>query len=569
MYKNIFNHTQLKLLILFVILINGFGLFFPLLREDDPVLYANIAKHIVQNHDWVDLFSLGHDWLDKPHFPFWASALSFKIFGINSFAYIVPGFLFNLLGGYYTYRLGRHLYNKDVGLIAALIMLTSLHLLFSSIDVRAEAYLMGEIMPACYYWYKYSETRRINFKAMFLAALFTALALMTKGLFVLVTILSGMMALWLYKRQFKNFIHPKYIIVYILALLLITPELVSLYLQFDLHPEKIVFGHTNVSGIKWYFWGSQFGRFFNDGSIVRTNPVPFHYLFFVHTFFWAFLPWSIVFLVALWKMRTVQILKQRLNNIYLLASFIPTFIIFSITSFQLDYYTNILMPFAAIICANWFYEQKLNSKMQMHKVFYFQIWFAVILTLMVLVLSVFVFSDGLRDVLLLCGVISLILFIVFIHKDDLAKALLYPSLAICWLFIFIMFVYGGIYAKYDIGYQAAKIINQGAVLPVVAYPANFDTLEFYIKGKYYHVKHIDNISNAYGDDYYLVIPKDQLANVEQKLPTSAIHIVASIQGTTIDKVLADLLAKPRLNNALSQYLILHINLADSLSEALQ
>ena len=134
-------------LILLVIIVNGIGVFEPLLRNDDPVLYANIAKHMAVSGDWIGLFSAGQPWLDKPHFPFWISAFSFKIFGINAFAYFLPGYLFHLLGAYYTYRLAKLLYNAEVGLIALLIYLSSVHLMLSgSFDVRAEAYLLGQII---------------------------------------------------------------------------------------------------------------------------------------------------------------------------------------------------------------------------------------------------------------------------------------------------------------------------------------------------------------------------------------------------------------------------------------
>jgi len=252
---NNFNLLQLQLLIGLVVLVNAIGLYFPILRNDDPVLYANIAKNMVMTHDWINLMLNQTNWLDKPHFPFWVTVISFKIFGINSFAYIFPGFLFNLLGSYYTYRLAKHIYNQDIGLIAALISLSSFHLLLSSIDVRAEAYLIGEIMPACYYWYLYNAEAKINLRYLILGAVFTALAMMTKGPFVLITIMSGLSVSWVYTQQLINFIRLKWLFALILSLIFITPELLSLYLQFDTQPHKIVFGHTHISGIKWFFLG--------------------------------------------------------------------------------------------------------------------------------------------------------------------------------------------------------------------------------------------------------------------------------------------------------------------------
>ena len=64
-------------LLLLGILLNATGLFSGIM-EPDGALYAAIAKHMALSNDWVNLVADGQDWLDKPHFPFWLAALSFK-----------------------------------------------------------------------------------------------------------------------------------------------------------------------------------------------------------------------------------------------------------------------------------------------------------------------------------------------------------------------------------------------------------------------------------------------------------------------------------------------------------
>ena len=77
-------------LLILAILVNAGGLFIPIL-EPDGSLYATIAKTIARTGDFVNLRVDGKDWLDKPHFPFWVVALSFKLLGINERAYLLPG----------------------------------------------------------------------------------------------------------------------------------------------------------------------------------------------------------------------------------------------------------------------------------------------------------------------------------------------------------------------------------------------------------------------------------------------------------------------------------------------
>lgn len=532
--------VTLKVLIIFTIIVNGVGLFFPILRNDDPVLYANIAKNIVLSNDWINLTFLGHDWLDKPHFPFWVTALSFKIFGINSFAYIFPGFLFHVLGGYYTYRLACRLYNIDIGLLSALFYFSTLRLLFSSIDVRAEAYLLGMIMPACYYWYTYAHSSP-NFKRGLFGAFFTALAVMTKGVFVLIPIFSGIIALCFVRSRTLNmslFKRSCIKIVWIglLIILLIMPEIISLYLQFDAHPEKVVFLKTNVSGIRWFFWDSQFGRFFNHGPISRhdTSGI-FHYFYFMHTFLWAFLPWSVFFVLALYGMFKSGYRKLTITQYYLLWSFFPTFIMFSLTSFQLDYYTNIIIPFAAIICANWIYHKK----------------------------SV----DSLNETLL--------------PFSRMRHIIIYLTIFINVIFLLATTFQGMVYKKYDTGYQIAQYLNSMQKLPVLNYQINSLTLEFYLdnydndhqgkglinNGSYMRVgiqqEMLDVLKNPpfHDAEFYLVIPQNEVSstiNILQQYKYSA-KSVKNIYGATIDKVIPNLIRNTAPQSSwLTAYEILYV-----------
>src|SRR5215217_8179280 len=101
---------------------------------DDPGLYGAIAKNMLYRNDWLSLYSYGQDWLDKPHFPFWMAAASFKVFGLSVWAYRLPGLLFFVLSLWYTYLLGRKFYTEEIGFIAVLVVLTSQYVIMSNTD---------------------------------------------------------------------------------------------------------------------------------------------------------------------------------------------------------------------------------------------------------------------------------------------------------------------------------------------------------------------------------------------------------------------------------------------------
>lgn len=309
-----------------------------------------------------------------------------------------------------------------------------------------------------------------------------------------------------------------------------------------------------------FFWDSQFGRFFNTGPITTSHPSVFHYFFFIHTFLWAFLPWSMAFIVAIWNIIKTWpnniTLAEKARYVYLLGSFIPTFVVFSLTSFQLDYYINILLPFAAIICANWFYMWRVKHGTKSHFLFYFQVWFAVILTLVVMILSIFVFKDGIRELIIILGLLMLLVFIVFIHDDDLKKALLYSTLSISLVFIFAMFIYGRIYIKYDAGYNIAKVLNLKPALPIVDYQVNSLTLAFYTQDNYIRVNNLKQLLQIQRP-YYLVTQASNFSLLNQRLNDN-LDILGYIKGATIDKVMHYLLTKPRLEASQTEYIMLEI-----------
>ena len=338
-------------LVLLSLLVNAIGLVTPIINAGDSVTYAALSQHMVRHGDWVNLVLDGQDWLDKPHFPFWVTALFFKLGGVNAISYNLPGFLFHLLGAYYTYRIARLFYGREAAWLAVLVFVSAFQVMLTSTDVRAETYLTGSIMGACYYWLRQEATPRLKY--LLLGALFSAMAVMTKGIFTLITISSGLVALWLYQGRWRVLWQGRWWLALALTLLFTAPELLTLYLQFDAQPDKLVFGRTGVSGIRFFVWDSQFGRFFNTGPIRNTDGNP---AFFLHVFLWAFLPWVAVAVAAVvqaWRGWRSSDGHARGQLVYLGASFAVTFGLFSLTSFQLDYYTVIVFPFAAILCGQY------------------------------------------------------------------------------------------------------------------------------------------------------------------------------------------------------------------------
>ncbi|WP_143822301.1 ArnT family glycosyltransferase [Mucilaginibacter pedocola] len=299
---------------------------------DDPSLYGILARNMAQSNNFTDLVYHGRGWLDKPHFPFWVAALSFKLFGVSTVTYKLPALLFFFLSVFYTYELALQFYGRQTALRAVLILLTAQHAIMSNTDVRAEPYLMGLLMGSVFHFYQLKE--KFTLQHLLLGSLFTACAVMTKGIYLLVPIGSAIIGDYLFKGDVKGLFQWRWLFAFLLVCVFVLPEVYTVYTQFDRHPEKVVFGRTNISGVKWFLWDSQFGRFNNNGYITNSHGDVF---FFLHTLLWAFAPWAIVFYYALGK-KLWEIIKRRPQPEYLgVSASIVMLLIFSISKFQLPF----------------------------------------------------------------------------------------------------------------------------------------------------------------------------------------------------------------------------------------
>lgn len=449
------NNKSLLTIIFLIICVTLLG--FPLdMMPPDAALYGSIAKEMHLNNDFVNLYSLSKDWLDKPHLPFWLTALSFKFFGISNFAYKLPGVLVFLLGVWATYKFTLKNYNKETATLAALILATSLHSVISNFDVRAEPYLTGFIIAGLYWFYLYIQNRK--WTDLVIACLFCAFAIMTKGIFAMIPIVAALGGHFIITKQWKEILNPMWILGLLFIAVFILPEIYTLYSQFDIHPEKIVFGKTDVSGIKFFLWDSQFGRFFNTGPI-KGHGDPF---FFIHTILWAFLPWSIIFYIA-----SFLKIKRNLKSVntneeyYTLFGTLATILVFSLSKFQLAHYTNIVFPFMAIITADFIIKLKSRYR-NLQKTFVISQWILIAISIIAIIgLSVLMKPDfNFWIVLLLSLCVFGIIQVLKNNKDKINRTFYLSTISFCFLYGFMLTHFYPTLFKYQGGVYAARYVNE-------------------------------------------------------------------------------------------------------------
>ncbi len=507
------NLTHIKSLTLFALLINAAAMLSPIINGGDSITYAALSQHIALNNDWASLMLDGKDWLDKPHLPFWITALFFKLGGVSAFTYILPGFLFHLIGGYFTYRIARLFYGREAAWLSVLVYVSVYHLMDSSIEVKAETYLTGFIMGACYYWLRYDVQAKLKY--LLLGALFSACAVMTKGVFTLITITSGLACMWLYQKQWHKLWSGKWLLALALSLLFTAPEVIALYLQFDSHPEKLVFGQTNVSGIKFFLWDSQFGRFFNTGPIKNTNGHPFY---FVLVFLWAFLPWVAVFAAAMVsgvRRFAAQASGDRAHFVFQCGSFFITFLLFSATSFQLDHYTVILFPFAAILCGKFLHDWLAQTEGRV--LIIAQLALTLLLLMLALGLSAYVANP-----VVLSAVLTLFVALLAYGYANRAQwcmgvVLVYPVFGIAMLYAFLALTNALTFAAVSVAHNANVQLAGKPEAPVYVYQMDIVARELGLYNGAPCYAFDDAAQLPKSGRYYLLAREEQLPQLGDRL----------------------------------------------------
>src|SRR5205085_965020 len=123
-----------------------------------------------------------------------------------------------------------------------------------------------------------------------LASLGMAGAMLTKGPIGLMVPALAIATDAALKRSWSTFFRWQWLVAGVIIMIALSPMLIGLWYQFDEAGGKETYNGFVPSGIKFYFWTQSFGRLTGE-STWRNNTGPF---FFVHTFLWAFLPWSVL-----------------------------------------------------------------------------------------------------------------------------------------------------------------------------------------------------------------------------------------------------------------------------------
>ncbi|HEV7781985.1 MAG TPA: glycosyltransferase family 39 protein [Chitinophagaceae bacterium] len=437
-----------------------FGLFVPLM-DNDSAHHANIALHMHLTGDYVSLVDHAGDYLDKPHLHFWLAAFSYKLFGVNSFAYKFPSFLFTILGVYSTFRLGRLLYDTGTGRLAALVLASSFAFMLANNDVRMDAILTASIAFATWQLVEFIQNKKILNVAG--AALGLALGFCTKGhIAVFVPAVAALFYI-LYRKDWKILLSWKWVLLLLLFALFIAPVVYCYYLQFNRHPETIVRGKDHIDGVKFILFNQSVERFSGQmGSDAKQD-----YLFFLHSFLWAFAPWSILAYIAL--AGRIKNFGKRKEEWLTTAVFLVILLVVSFSGFKLPHYLNIVFPTTSVMVASWLLSKR-SDPVWIKRIFVIQLVITGVLLLGAAVINVWAFPA--KNILVIIGVIILLAAVFYFIKsavyDRLQKAVGMSVAAMAFCFFLLNCNFYPKLLTYQGGNQLA-VATKGKVDPADVY----------------------------------------------------------------------------------------------------
>jgi len=431
------------------------------LIDIDAAQYASMSREMASSGNYLQLFDLGKDYLDKPPLLFWLSSISIQLFGVYDWAYRLPSILCLGLALWSVYRFTFLYYNELTAQLSVLVLVSSQAFILMAHDVRCDTMLMGFVMFSIWQlaaWYQSNA-----WKHFVMAFMGIGLGMLTKGPIAIVVPGVSFAIHFLLQRNWKQFFRWEYFLGVIIVGVLLIPMSIGLYTQFDLQPGKIIHGVPIQSGLRFYYWTQSFGRYTGENVFNEMN----HFTFLLENMLWSFLPWIFIFLMAL-VISVKDIVKSRFKlqnhqEFITAGGFIATYCMLARSQAQLPHYIFVVLPFAAVVTAKglhqiYFSDGFLKLKkvaLYFHGFIFTLLWAAVIM----IVLFVFIDMPVYVKIVAIMGAVYFLYLLLF-YKGQTPK---FISLAL-YTILGVNFILNTSFyprlLKYELGVSAAAFINQ-------------------------------------------------------------------------------------------------------------
>jgi 4-amino-4-deoxy-L-arabinose transferase-like glycosyltransferase len=303
------------------------------LMEPDEGRYSAIPSEMNDSGDYITPHLKGTVYLEKPPLCYWATALSFKIFGENEFS----SRLFTALCAWgcilLVYSIGTFFHDSKTGFYAATVLTTSLyHFAIGRINIL-DMPLAFFVCAAVWMGYRYFSVAEERKKWLYLFYLLCALAFLTKGLIGIVFPFAIIVIWLLFSKRWRDIFR------------LFSPVGIMIFLAVT-GPWLVLVQRANKDFF-WFFFVQE--HFLRYTTTMHSRSEPFY--FFIPIILAGTMPWC-VFLLKAVKESGIKIasLFDYTEKIFLLAWAGFIFLFFSISSSKLiPYIAPVFLPLAVFM----------------------------------------------------------------------------------------------------------------------------------------------------------------------------------------------------------------------------
>ncbi|HET8679192.1 MAG TPA: glycosyltransferase family 39 protein [bacterium] len=169
------------------------------LWEHDEPTYTQAAREMLRTRDPFTLYVNGQPWFDKPPLFMWLQALTGSLFGFTTFVARIWSAIFGTVAVAATFLIGRLLYGQQTGLLASLILATTMQFIVASRIAVLDPILLAFMLLAFYmYLVSYHSGSP---RAQVWAWVWAGVACLAKGPIGLVLPTMAVATLWAVRRE--------------------------------------------------------------------------------------------------------------------------------------------------------------------------------------------------------------------------------------------------------------------------------------------------------------------------------------------------------------------------------
>lgn len=297
--------------------------------------FALGSRLMIEQGNWLTPHAPDELTLNKPPLTYWLIGGSYKLFGVNYGTARLPSVLAALLVLAIVYSIAMRLNGKRTGVISVAMLASSLLFLsFARMAMSDMLLTLCVTASLASFVFTLSELGTFSRGSVLLGYVALALGVLAKGPVAIVLVAAPIVLEMLLRRNRPDLRKLRLFPGSLLFLLIAAPYFL------------IVYAKAGAGPLRFFFIGENLQRFTGHVYGASGRPVWYECV----AFFSDFAPWSIMVFVALWfnwRERANNRSPTRLVHLW----FVVTIVLFSLSSFKLDYYLLPAMPAAALIIA--------------------------------------------------------------------------------------------------------------------------------------------------------------------------------------------------------------------------